>query len=121
VFVELEKPGEISEWAKERRTALTAIRGLPPEYARNVGQVQFRFPAMGKALGTKDRADPYVVALGLTMTSDRQPWIVVTTETMKKRPMRKIPGVCDALGVKCISLDELIELELGNAEGEAGE
>lgn len=121
VFKELEKPGEISAWVQERRSELQAIRGLPPEYARNVGTVQWRFPSMGKAMGPKERADPFVVGLSLTMNSDKQPWIVVTSESRKKRPNRKIPGVCDILGLQCISLDELIELELGNDETEAAE
>jgi hypothetical protein len=119
VFRELERPGEINGWVKARRSDLTAIRGLPPEYARKVGEVQFRFPGMGKAMGPKERADPFVVGLSLTMNSDRQPWIVITSESRRRRPNRKIPGACDALGLKCITLNELIELELGNEE--AGE
>jgi hypothetical protein len=116
--VELERPGQISAWVKERRGALTAVRGLPPQYARNVGIVQFRFPGMGKAMGGKERADPFVVALSLTFNSDQQPWIVVTSESKRKRPMRKIPGACDALGLECITLDQLIERELGNEESD---
>lgn len=91
---------------------------MPPEFARNVGIVQFRFPGMGKAMGPKERADPFVVALSLTFNSDHQPWIVVTSESKRRRPMRKIPGACDALGLKCITLDELIERELGNEESD---
>jgi hypothetical protein len=120
VFKELERPGEISKWVQDRRSELVAFRGLPAEIARKVGEVQHRFPGMGKAMGPKERADPFVVGLSLTMTSDRQPWIVITSESRRKRPNRKIPGVCDVLGLKCITLNELIELELGNEEAGEG-
>jgi hypothetical protein len=121
VFGELVKPGEISEWAKERRTKLNAPHGLPPEYVANVGTVQFRYPGMGRAMGTKRRGDPYVVGLAMTYDTDREPWVVVCGELHEKRPRRKIRGVCHELGIKCITLDELIELELGHAEDEAAE
>lgn len=112
VFGELVKPGEISEWAKERRTKLNAPHGLPQEYVDNVGDVQYRYPGMGRAMGTKRRGDPYVVGLAITY----QPWIVVCGELHEKRPRRKIRGVCHELGIGCITLEELIEVELGNEE-----
>jgi hypothetical protein len=116
VFQELERPGEISAWVEERRASLNAPRGMPPAYARNVGVVQHRFPNMGKAFGAKRRADPFVVGLSLTYNNEHQPWIVVTAESRANRPQRKIPGVCDILGLPCISLEELIERELPNAQ-----
>lgn len=117
----MERPGEISRWAQERRTLINAPHGLPPQYARNVGLVQWRFPSMGQALGTKRRADPYVVALALTYDTPDQRWIVVTKESRNGRIRRKVPNACDELGLRCISLDELIELELpggGHTEDE---
>lgn len=87
-------------------------KGWPPEYTANVGRVQYEFPGMGRATGTKRRADPYVVAAALTYNSDVQPWIVVAGESRKGRPARKIPGVCDALGIECITVEDLIEREL---------
>lgn len=112
VTAELERPAQISAWLQERRAKLNAPRGMPPEYARNVGLVQFRFPGMGKALGDKRRADPFVVALALTYHTANQPWIVVTGESRNNRPRRKISGACDELGLPCITLAELIELEV---------
>ena len=35
VFRELEKPGQISDWAKENRRGMIAPRGLPADYAVN--------------------------------------------------------------------------------------
>jgi hypothetical protein len=114
VFAELERADSISPWVHERRTKLNAPRGLPVDYARNIGLVQHRFPAMGKALGPRRRADPFVVALSLTYNSDQQPWIVVCAESRNNRPNRKVPGACDALGLPCITLDQLIEREVPN-------
>jgi hypothetical protein len=120
VFGELQKPGEISEWAKERQRHLSFPHGLPQEYTNNVGDVQWRYPGMGRATGTRRRADPYVVGLARTYDSDQQPWIVVCGEGHEKRPRRKIRGVCYELGIKCVTIEELIEMELGS-ENEAEE
>lgn len=112
VVGELERPGAISDWVRERRGSLNYPRGLPQDYARNIGIVQWRYPAMGKALGTRRRADPFVVALALTNHCDEQHWVVVTGETMNNRPRRKIAGACAELGLPCITVDQLIEREL---------
>jgi hypothetical protein len=111
VMGELERPGLISDWAKERRAKLNYPHGLPRDYAGNVGLVQHRFPGMGKAMGSKRRADPFVVALALTYHCEAQHWVIVTGES-GKRPRRKIKGACDELGLPCITLAELIEVEL---------
>lgn len=116
VFKELERPGLLTDWIEERRQKLTAPRGLPNAYSRKVGEIQWRYPGMGRALGAKERGDPYVVALAAANSSDDVPWIVVCAETLKNRPRRKIPGVCADLGVRCITLAELIELELPDDE-----
>jgi hypothetical protein len=60
----------------------------------------------------KRRADPFVVGLSLTYNMPERPWIVVTTETKKRRPQRKIPYACEILGLPCVTLAELIEREL---------
>jgi len=112
VVGELERPGAVSDWVKARRTALNFPRGLPSEYAQNVGLVQWRYPAMGKVLGIKRRADPFVVAVALTYNCDEQPWIVVAGETLNHRPRRKIAGACDELGILCITIDQFIEREM---------
>ena len=109
---EMERAGLISDWVKERRAKLKYPRGLPRDYAQNVGRVQHRFPGMGKAMGPKRRADPFIIALALTYHCEDQHWIVVTSETGNRRPRRKIKGACDELGLPCITLQELIELEL---------
>jgi len=73
------------------------------EYLLHVGKVTGEHPAMAKATGMKNPADPYVVAL-----AEIEDYVVVADETCRKRPNRKIPGVCQKRGIKCKTLDELI-------------
>ena len=77
---------------------------------------------MGKATGHRERADPYVVALAATNDPpEERGWVVVTGESDRKRPRRKIKGACNELGLPCISLDELLARETGNDEDAEGE
>lgn len=74
-----------------------------PEYLLRVGQVTRDFPAMSRARGEKTPADPYVVAL-----AQWEKYVVVADETCRKRPNRKIPGVCKQLQIRCLTLDEFV-------------
>jgi hypothetical protein len=40
--------------------------------------------------------------------AEREHYVVVADESLK-RPNRKIPGVCQQLGVRCITLAKFIE------------
>jgi len=112
VFAELERPGELTRWIDGKRLKLNEPTGMPPEYAANVGLVQMKYPGMSPPLSAKRRADPFVVALALTYHSTSQPWVIVSGESRRRRPRRKIPGVCKGLGLQCITLDDLIDEEL---------
>jgi len=68
------------------------------EYLQHVGKITHDFPSMSKATGTKTPADPYVVAL-----AQMEEYTVVADES-KRRKNRKIPGVCEQLGISCITL-----------------
>ena len=74
-----------------------------PEYLMYVGRITREYPGMCKARGPKTPADPYVVAL-----AELEHYVVVAEETMKRRPNRKIPGVCRLRGIRCLTLDELV-------------
>jgi predicted nucleic acid-binding protein len=74
-----------------------------PEYLLRVGQITRDFPAMSKARGEKTPADPYVIAL-----AQWEKYVVVADETCRKRPNRKIPGVCKQLQIRCLTLDEFV-------------
>lgn len=48
-------------------------------------------------------ADPYLISAGMVDGST-----VVTNETSKKHPQRKIPFVCEEIGVECLNFDEFM-------------
>jgi hypothetical protein len=72
------------------------------EYLMLLGRT-FEHPGMSRAAGLIDPADPYIVAL-----AELEGYVVVSDETKRKRASRKIPGVCEKRGIRCISLEEFI-------------
>ena len=87
--------------------ALTAGVRDDPTYLLHVGRITRAFPGMSKARGTKTPADPFVVAL-----AEMESYVVVCDESRVRRN-RKIPGVCDQRGVRCVTLEEFIALVRG--------
>jgi Domain of unknown function (DUF4411) len=71
-------------------------------YLLGVGRITHDYPSMCKATGRKTPADPYVVAL-----AEMEGYVVVADES-RKRPSRKIPGVCAKRNVRCIDLSEFV-------------
>jgi hypothetical protein len=74
-----------------------------PDYLQYVGKVTHDHPGMSRATGLKTPADPYVVAL-----AELEGYVVVADETAMKRPNRKIPGVCQQRGIRCLTLAQFI-------------
>jgi hypothetical protein len=72
-------------------------------YLQHVGRITHEYPAMSKATGRRTPADPYIVAL-----AELENYVVVTDESKTKRPNRKIPGVCQQRGIRCITLDQFV-------------
>ncbi|MGC2422006.1 MAG: DUF4411 family protein [Candidatus Acidiferrales bacterium] len=72
-------------------------------FLQHVGKITHDYPGMCKATGPKTPADPYVVAL-----AELEGFIVVADETNRRRPNRKIPGVCEQQKIKCITLSQFI-------------
>jgi hypothetical protein len=83
--------------------ALQAGDRSDTDYLMHVGRVTREHPAMAGARGTKTKADSYVVAL-----AELEQYVVVADETCRKRPNRKIPGVCQQRGIPCKLLDEFV-------------
>jgi len=71
-------------------------------YLQLVGRITHDYPSMSRATGEKTPADPYVVALAET-----ENYVVVADES-RKRANRKIPGVCDQRGIRCLTLAQFI-------------
>jgi Domain of unknown function (DUF4411) len=72
-------------------------------YLQHVGRVTYEHPAMSKATGFRTPADPYIVAL-----AELEKYVVVADETRTRRPNRKIPGVCQKRGIRCLTLREFV-------------
>jgi len=75
-------------------------------YLKLAGAIAGEFPGMACIRSRKDKADPWVVALG-----EIERFTVVTDETSDRRPSRKIPTACKKRGVLCISLAEMLATE----------
>jgi hypothetical protein len=84
-----------------------------PEYLQMVGRITHDFPAMSKARSSKTPADSYIVGL-----AQMEEYILVADEGTR-RINRKIPGACQQLGIRCITISQLIK-EVSN-EGKAME
>lgn len=72
------------------------------EYFKRVGIIAAAFPGMAKIRSKKTPADPFVIAL-----AELEELTVVCDES-KKKPSRKIPGVCDKRNVRCIPLTTML-------------
>ena len=76
------------------------------DYLQHVGRVTHDHPGMSKATGPRTPADSYVVAL-----AELENYVVVADEDLRKRPNRKIPGVCRQRGIRCLTLVQFIKAE----------
>lgn len=63
-------------------------------------------PKLTKETQTRTRADPFVIAL-----AQQRGGVVVTGEGFGSVERPRIPNVCDALGIECISLPEVVARE----------
>ena len=103
VLRELEQhDDDLFAWAKRRRSKFVP---LDTAIQRRAKRILAQFPTLAKADSTRRDADPFVIALaaeyGLT---------VVTYES--SRPTKpRIPDVCQALHIPCITPVELFRLE----------
>lgn len=105
VRIELERQSDgLSDWAKGLTGFFTeADRPVVEVYANVVNE----FPGFMKVNSTKSGADPFVVAMAAVRGVP-----VVTYETMaKKDAAPKIPNVCSAMGIQCVSLVDVLRAE----------
>jgi len=75
-------------------------------YLLKVGEIAYRYRRMSKPLGTRTKADPFLVALAIL-----DDYTVVAEESMKNRPVGKIPGVCHREEIRCWTLSKLFACE----------
>ncbi len=103
VLVELaKKDDEVHAWAKSRQAMFVPIDGQVQQIVRDILR---DYPRLVDNRANRSGADPFVIALAMTegctvLTGEQQS----TTSTAKP----KIPGVCSAMGVRCIGMVDLI-------------
>jgi hypothetical protein len=116
VWDELKKCEWVLAWIRNYRSSIVENRSQDNTYLALVGSITRKFPAMAGARGTKDKADPYVVALAAHLNGERgllirTNWCVVAAETLAGRQNRKIPTACRDAGLECIGLLEMLKRE----------
>lgn len=113
VWDELKKCDWVLAWIGDYRSQIVENRDNDIDYLMLVGRVTREFPALAGARGSKNKADPYVVALTAYGNEMDNPntWITVADETLESRPSKKIPTACDRFGVDCMSLMEMLAEE----------
>lgn len=107
VLIELErKDDDVHRWALERRQMFVPMYGNIQQAAISI---LAKYPRLIDNRKNRSSADPFVIALA---QAQREDCAVVTYETHSNSPDRpRIPDVCDALGIRCINVSELIQEE----------
>jgi hypothetical protein len=102
VLVELEKKDdEVHAWAKSRQMMFVPIDGQVQQIVRDILR---DYPRLIDNRTNRSGADPFVIALAMT-----EGCTVLTGERESGNMARpKIPDVCAAMGVRCISMVDLI-------------
>ena len=99
VYLELQqKDDEVTAWARARESMFVPLDEAIQLKAREILAAHPRLVGQNK---TRNRADPFVIALGALKGCP------VVTEEQSKPTAPKIPDVCAALGVRCMNLIDL--------------
>jgi predicted nucleic acid-binding protein len=106
VYVEIaKKDDDLHDWIQARKAMLVA-----PEEAiqERVAELLGKYPRLVDTLKGRSQADPFVIATAIERGA-----VVVTGELMGTAEKPRIPFVCQAEGVRCITFLEMIrELKL---------
>jgi hypothetical protein len=114
VWEELKKCEWVLAWISGYRTSIIENRSQDFSYLTIVGGITRKFPGLAGARGSKNKADPYVVALAVHMNADNPRsirWSVVAAETLAQRANRKIPTACRDANIECMGLFEMLKRE----------
>lgn len=106
VHVEIaKKDDDLHAWMQARKAML-----VPPEEAIQllVGEILGKYPRLVDTLKGRSQADPFVIATAIERRA-----VVVTGEVTGTVEKPRIPFVCNAVGIRCITfLDMIRELKL---------
>jgi hypothetical protein len=102
--------GDLVEWLNQRpkKDDLLLPGALDPALVQRVIDEGYAQDLDANELAIVGR-DPFLVAYGLVSVADR---IIVSFETSapsKQRANKKIPDICRAFGLQCVTLFDLIE------------
>lgn len=111
VFDELKSIDNLAGWLVINRQDIEVNRNQDIDFLMTVGRVTHQFPAMAGARTSKDKADPYVIALAIEGSPNPGRWTVICNETLDRRPNRKIPTACAHFGIDCIDIIEMLRRE----------
>jgi hypothetical protein len=106
VYVELQKKDDgLHDWLKVRKEVLVPI---DEEIQAIVSELLKLYPRLVDTFRNRSQADPFVIA-----TAERLQAVVVTGEKPRgKLDIPKIPDVCEARKIRCITFLEMLrELE----------
>lgn len=103
----------VAAWLKDKRKKIVHSLRSNIDFLKKVGEVTGKYPAMAGARGTRNRADPYVVAYAAYRNETENPTrhVVVCNESAITRPNRKIPTACKEFDVEAITLLDMLERE----------
>jgi len=102
VLIELEaKDDDLHRWAKQRQMMFVPT----DEAIQNcVSQILRHHPKLVKEMSNRNRADAFVIAVAQVHNCS-----VVTEENLTDSPDRpRIPDVCQAMGIRCLSMLTLL-------------
>jgi hypothetical protein len=106
VYVELaKKDDDLHDWIQARKSML-----IPPDehIQQRVAEILTKYPRLVDTLKGRSQADPFVIGTALERSA-----VVVTGELLGSPAKPRIPYVCRAENVRCITFLEMIrELKL---------
>lgn len=103
--------GDLVDWLKveDSKSALVFDEGADPDVVANVISKGYAVDLDEAELVTVGR-DPFLIAYGLVAKDQRCVVSFEVSAPSKKRANRKVPDVCAGLGVRCITLFQLIDV-----------
>jgi hypothetical protein len=102
--------GQLVDWlkGKENREALLFAEEADPMAVATVTAHGYA-PDLDEAEQETVGRDPFLIAYGIVAANERCIVSFEVSAPSKKRANRKVPDVCAHLGVKCVTLFEVIE------------
>ncbi len=102
--------GDVVDWLceKAKKDSLILPGAADPQLVTKVTEEGYA-PDLNDAELVTVGLDPFLIAYALVSIEDRTIVSFETSSPAKQRANKKVPDVCAKLGVKCITLFELIE------------